>query len=399
MEKHCVLVNYSVRKSKKNKEGLSPIECSITYNGERIYFVTGKSVLASDWIKDKQIVRGKTEKAKLINDYLVQFRNKIYQKEVELMQRGFLITCSLLKEAVLDKVEDTNDKTLLQLIVSHNVEKYELIGKTVAEETFYCFEYSRRLLEEFIKEKYGRADIYLKEIKLGFIQSFHTFLITKKKMSQNTTTKHLVFLKKMMNLAIANSYLTFNPISIYKIEREKVEIDFLDQEELRKIVNFDSTLERLERAKDMFLFGCFTGLAYIDIKTLSKENIVKDDEGRLWIKKKRIKTGVLSRIPLLPMAKMILDKYKGKEKLLPIQDPSDVNRYLKDIAVLCGITKNITFHTSRHTFASTVTLANNISIEVVAKMMGHTNTRMTNHYAKLVDNCIAEQMDKLTDQF
>lgn len=218
-------------------------------------------------------------------------------------------------------------------------------------------------------------------------------------MAQNSSTKHLKLLKKIINLSVANSYMAFNPFSTYKVEREPVDIDFLDEEELRKIINFDTPLPRLERAKDMFLFGCFTGLSYIDIKTLTPEHFEKDSVGRIWIKKRRVKTGVLSRIPLLPIAKLILDKYKGGDKLLPIQDPADINKYLKDIAILCGINKRICFHTSRHTFASTVTLANNISLEVVSKMLGHTNTRMTAHYAKLIDKCIGEQMDKLMDTF
>lgn len=168
---------------------------------------------------------------------------------------------------------------------------------------------------------------------------------------------------------------------------------------MKKNWDLDTPLPRLERTKDMFLFGCFTGLSYIDIKTLAPEHFEKDNTGRIWIKKRRFKTGVLSRIPLLPIAKLILDKYKGGEKLLPIQDPADINKYLKDIAILCDIKKRITFHTSRHTFASTVTLANNISLEVVSKMPGHTNTRMTTHYAKLIDKCIGEQMDKLMETF
>lgn len=145
--------------------------------------------------------------------------------------------------------------------------------------------------------------------------------------------------------------------------------------------------------------GCFISLSYIDIKTLTPEHFERDNSGRIWIKKRRVKTEILSRIPLFPIAKMILDNYKGGDKLLPIQDPADVNKYLKDIAILCGTNKRITFHTSRHTFASTVTLANNISLEVVSKMLGHTNTRMTTHYAKLIDKCISEQMDKLMDVF
>lgn len=399
MEKHCTMVYFSLRESKQNKKGLSPIEVSITTNGKRIYFSTGKQASAADWNKEKQAVKGKSEEAQLINGYLVQLRNKIYQKEIELLQKGYLITAELLKEAITDKVEALNEKTLLDVLNEHNTERKAMVGKTVAPATYWVFEYTGRLFKEFIQKKYERKDLYLREINLGFIQGFHAYLLGEKKMGQNSCTKHLKFLKKLLNLAVANSYISYNPVNAYKVEREPVEVDFLDEEELRKIINFDTPLPRLERAKDMFLFGCFTGLSYIDIKTLTPEHFEKDSAGRIWIKKRRVKTGVLSRIPLLPIAKLILDKYKGGEKLLPIQDPADINKYLKDIAILCGINKRICFHTSRHTFASTVTLANNISLEVVSKMLGHTNTRMTAHYAKLIDKCIGEQMDKLMDTF
>lgn len=399
MEKHCTMVYFSLRESKQNKKGLSPIEVSITTNGKRIYFSTGKHVPATDWDKEKQAVKGKSEEAQLINGYLIQLRNKIYQKEIELLQKGYLITAELLKEAITDKVEALNEKTLLDVLNEHNTERKAMVGKTVAPATYWVFEYTGRLFKEFIQKKYERKDLYLREINLGFIQGFHAYLLGEKKMGQNSCTKHLKFLKKLLNLAVANSYISYNPVNAYKVEREPVEVDFLDEEELRKIINFDTPLPRLERAKDMFLFGCFTGLSYIDIKTLTPEHFEKDSAGRIWIKKRRVKTGVLSRIPLLPIAKLILDKYKGGKKLLPIQDPADINKYLKDIAILCGINKRICFHTSRHTFASTVTLANNISLEVVSKMLGHTNTRMTAHYAKLIDKCIGEQMDKLMDTF
>ena len=399
MEKHCTMVYFSLRESKQNKKGLSPIEVSITTNGKRIYFSTGKHVPATDWNKEKQAVKGKSEEAQLINGYLIQLRNKIYQKEIELLQKGYLITAELLKEAITDKVEALNEKTLLDVLNEHNTERKAMVGKTVAPATYWVFEYTGRLFKEFIQQKYKRKDLYLREVNLGFIQGFHAYLLGEKKMGQNSCTKHLKFLKKLLNLAVANSYISYNPVNAYKVEREPVEVDFLNEEELRKIINFDTPLPRLERAKDMFLFGCFTGLSYIDIKTLTPEHFEKDSAGRIWIKKRRVKTGVLSRIPLLPIAKLILDKYKGGKKLLPIQDPADINKYLKDIAILCGINKRICFHTSRHTFASTVTLANNISLEVVSKMLGHTNTRMTAHYAKLIDKCIGEQMDKLMDTF
>lgn len=372
---------------------------TIGANGERAEFQTGRKIEAENWDNGKQQAKGKTSEAKLLNSFLNQLRNKVYLKEIELMQRGFLITAKLLRDAVTDKVEALNEKTLFQVLAEHNDEQEKLIGKGISKSTHWLSEYTYRLLKEYVEKKYRRTDLYLRELNIGFIQAFHTFLKTDRGMAQNSATKHLKLLKKIINIAVANSYITFNPFITYKIEREPVEIDFLDEEELRKIINFDTPLPRLERAKDMFLFGCFTGLSYIDIKTLAPEHFEKDGTGRIWIKKRRVKTGVLSRIPLLPIAKLILDKYNGCEKLLPIQDPADINKYLKDIAILCDIKKRITFHTSRHTFASTVTLANNISLEVVSKMLGHTNTRMTTHYAKLIDKCIGEQMDKLMDTF
>ena len=184
-----------------------------------------------------------------------------------------------------------------------------------------------------------------------------------------------------------------------EVVREPVTPDYLDEEELQRIIEFDSPIERLVITRDMFLFGCFTGLSYIDIKTLTNEHFETDKDGRRWIKKRRVKTNVLSRIPVLPMAQSILDKYSGGKKLLPLQDATDINRNIKDIATLCAIDKKVTFHTSRHTFATTVTLANDIPLEIVSQMMGHTNTRMTSHYAKVIDKSIGCQMDTLVDRF
>ena len=390
---------FFIRESKARKNGNVPIEVMITVNGERNSFSTGKQIAIEKWDKTKQQVKGKDQETQNLNNYLKAIKAKLYQKEAELLERGFIITAQILYDAYFDKVESLKERSLFEVFEEHNQEQEKLVGNGVSKATHWVSVYTIRLLREFVQQKYKREDLYLRELNLNFIQSFHSFLRIDKDMAQNSSTKHLKLLKKIINLSVANSYMAFNPFSTYKVEREPVDIDFLDEEELRKIINFDTPLPRLERAKDMFLFGCFTGLSYIDIKTLTLEHFEKDNAGRIWIKKRRVKTGVLSRIPLLPIAKLILDKYKGGEKLLPIQDPADINKYLKDIAILCDIKKRITFHTSRHTFASTVTLANNISLEVVSKMLGHTNTRMTTHYAKLIDKCIGEQMDKLMDTF
>lgn len=348
MENHCVAVKFSLRESKVNKSGLSPIEASISYNRERIYVSTGKFAKASKWNKQKQQVRGDSPESTLANNFLIEFRNNIYRKEIELMKKGYMVTVRLLKDAALNRIESLNPKTLMQVISEYNDDKKRLVGNGISPSTYYCLEHSRRLLVEFMQKSYKRDDIQLNETNLGVIHSFHTFLMSEKGMAQNTCTKHLKYLKAVVNWAVSNNYIQYNMTAAYKVEREPVDIDFLTEEELRKIINFDTPIPKLEKARDFFLFGCFTGLAYIDIKTLEPNHFEKDSEGRIWIKKKRVKTGVLSRIPLLPMAKMILEKYKGGNRLIPIQDASDINKYLKDIAILCHIDKNITFHTSSH---------------------------------------------------
>lgn len=399
MKRSSFSIQFFIRDCRIKKDGSVTIEVKITINGKRSFFSTGKNITAENWDKVKQIAKGKSEESQNINNFLKALKNRLYEKEVELMERGYIVTAELLKDSYFNKVDSLKEKTLLEVFIEHNENQAKNVGNGVAKATHWISVYTLRLVKEYILQKYERNDIYLRELNLNFIQSFHTFLKIDKGMKQNSATKYLKQLKKIINIAVANSYMTFNPFATYKIEREPVEIDFLDEEELRRIINFDTPIPRLEKAKDMFLFGCFTGLSYIDIKTLALEHFEKDSVGRIWIKKRREKTGILARIPLLPIAKLILDKYRGNERLLPIQDPADINKYLKDIAILCNINKRICFHTSRHTFASTVTLANNISIEVVSKMLGHTNTRMTSHYAKLIDESIGSQMDKLTDLY
>lgn len=386
---------FFIRESKARKNGNVPIEVMITVNGERNSFSTGKQIAIEKWDKTKQQVKGKDQETQNLNNYLKAIKAKLYQKEAELLERGFIITAQILYDAYFDKVESLKERSLFEVFEEHNQEQEKLVGNGVSKATHWVSVYTIRLLREFVQQKYKREDLYLRELNLNFIQSFHSFLRIDKGMAQNSSTKHLKLLKKIINLSVANSYMAFNPFSTYKVEREPVDIDFLDEEELRKIINFDTPLPRLERAKDMFLFGCFTGLSYIDIKTLTPEHFEKDNTGRIWIKKRRVKTGVLSRIPLLPIAKLILDKYKGGEKLLPIQDPADINKYLKDIAILCGINKRICFHLARHTFATTITLAKGVPIETVSKMLGHTNIQTTQIYARITNSKISNDMEDL----
>ena len=269
----------------------------------------------------------------------------------------------------------------------------------VKKDTVYSYERTYDILKDFMRLIYKRNDLALQELNLSFIEKFNVYLRSELKHKKNTAVKHLRCLMRVVNVAVANRHLSFDPFLNFKAQREVCERVFLTEEELRILINKDFRIKRLERVRDLFVFCCFTGLSYSDVKTLRPEHFETDANGRTWIKKKRVKTGVLFRVPLLPIPKLILEKYKGGDKLLPVVDLSSTDAYLKEIAELCGINKNISSHTARFTFATTVTITNRISLEVVSKMMGHTNTRMTSHYAKIIDKYIGEEMDRLNELY
>lgn len=399
MERHTYTINFWVSPSNARKNGTAPINVTITLNGQRASFSSNKKVNPNDWDATRQRVKGTNETAKLINESLLLIKNKIYKKEVELLERGYILTADLLRDAYQDKIDAIQTKTLNQIYQEFLDSLIKVVGKGTSEATYYNYNRTFDLLKEYMKKKFKRDDMFLLELNYSFMADFNVFLKTEYKQKKNTTVKHLKCLKRVVNIALANKYLQIDPFLNYKVERENVEKDFLTEEELRAIINKDFSLPRLERVRDIFIFSCFTGLSYSDVKTLNESHFIQDEEGRIWIKKHRVKTGVLSRIPLLPIPKLILEKYKGGDKLLPVIDISSTDSYLKEIADLCGINKRVSYHTARFTFATTVTITNRISLEVVSKMMGHTNTRMTSHYAKIVDKYIGEEMDKLMNSY
>ena len=395
MERHTYSVNFSASPSKARKTGLMPIFVTIRQNGERVTFTTGKYIHPNEWDAVKQKAKGKSETAQAINTYLLQLRNKIYRKELELMDRGYIVNPSTLRDACLEKVESIRSKSLCQIFQEYIDDARKSIGIDVKKDTVYSYERTYDLLKDYMKVTYKRNDFALQELNLSFIDKFNVYLRSELKHKKNTAVKHLRCLMRVVNVAVANRHLSFDPFLNFKAQREICERVFLTEEELQILINKDFRIKRLERVRDLFVFCCFTGLSYSDVKTLTPEHFETDSHGRIWIKKKRVKTGVLFRVPLLPIPKLILEKYKGGDKLLPVVDLSSMDAYLKEIAELCGINKNISSHTARFTFATTVTITNRISLEVVSKMMGHTNTRMTSHYAKIIDKYIGEEMDKL----
>ena len=396
MKRRSFATTFCVSPSRVRKNGLSPINLTISYNGSRCSVATGRLVKYEDWDNRRQRVKGNSNEARAINEHLQLMKTRLLEKEDELLERGYMVNADTLRDALLEKIDTLQTKTLLQLFREYLLDREaDMQCGKIAKDTYFNINRAYELVREYIEYRYKRKDISLVELNHSFIVAFHTFLLNNCKHKQNTAVKSLRILKQVINVALADRHLPSDPFSKFRIKREVVERDFLTNEELERVINHNFKTPRLERARDVFIFACYTGLSYSDLITLKLEHIVHDDNGRVWIKKHRVKTGVLFRVPLLPIPKLILEKYRDDEQLLPVRDISTFDEYLKEIAELCNISKRVSAHTARYTFATTVTLTNRVSIDVVAKMMGHTNTRMTSHYAKVIDDYIAEEMDKL----
>ena len=268
-------------------------------------------------------------------------------------------------------------------------------GKSTVEKYDRCC----RRLENFLSNIYNIGDIAVKDINHMFITDFENYLRTSCKCGENTTAKFIQTFKTVVILAKNNGWIYSDPFANYKIRIKRVDRGYLTEQEIQTMLKKKFASKRLEQVRDIFIFSCLTGLAYIDLKNLTKEDIQIAFDGKPWIMTSRQKTDTPVRVPLLKIPQDILKKYDGKlpkGQLLPVLSNQKLNSYLKEIADLCGITKNVTFHLARHTFATTMTLAKGVPIETVSKMLGHTNIQTTQIYARITNDKISRDMQLLS---
>lgn len=293
----------------------------------------------------------------------------------------------------------------MDIFKQHNEQMKALVNKEFSPLTLERYETSFRHTQEFMKWKYKIHDIDIKQLKYEFITDYEFWLKSERNCDHNTSIKYLSNFKKIVHICIKNGWLDRDPFVGFKMAKREVERPFLVQEELDKIINKKFLMPRLSQVRDIFIFCCYTGLAYADVEKLTREEITTGIDGEKWIWTSRQKTDSTTRIPLLPPALEILDRYEddpqcvNKRRLLPVLSNQKMNNYLKEIADACDITKKMTFHTARHTFATTVTLTNGVPIETVSKMLGHRNLKTTQHYAKILDLKVSEDMKALRSKF
>lgn len=404
MKRSSFNVLFFLKKTKLLKNGEASVCMRITVDGTRVENNIRKSIDPSLWSQAKESARSKSRKSCDLNAYIENARIKLHQIFCELEEQNQPITARLLQEIFFGQDKEPEAvRNLIGTMQEHNDQCRALVGKDYALITVRRYEGCKRYLAELIRQKYGKDNLPLAEVNGELVRAFEFYLKTEKECQQNTIIRYMKCLKKITNLAQANEWIAKDPFIGIKFHEKEVIREFLTMDELLTIYHKEFPLERITVVRDVFIFAAFTGLAFIDVQQLSPEHIVKDNNGNLWIRKPRQKTKNMCNIPLLDIPLEILRKYadylacKKKGVLLPVPCNQKMNSYLKEIADLCLIKKNLTTHTARHSYATSVCLANGVSIENVAKMLGHTNIKMTQHYARVLDSSILKDMNNVRD--
>lgn len=386
---------------------LLPVYMRITINGKRFEVSSNRSIEPSRWSVTAGKVKGNSEEARVFNHHLDYMKQKVYEYQAQMIREGQPFTMESLKEKWFGhkKREQTHPQTLLSVFKSHNDQLKALIGLDCSKATHTKYNTTYDHTAEFIKCKFQKTDLDIISISYSFITDFEFWLKTEKKCCHNTAIKYISNLRKIINLCLKNGWLVKDPFVGFKMTKKEVVRDYLTEAELQTLMTKEITNIRIKQVRDIFLFSCFTGLAYIDAKRLKRSQIVPGIDGEEWIFTSRKKTDSPTRLPLLPVVQKIVETYAdhpvcaATDSLLPVPSNCKLNAYLKEIADVCGIQKNLTFHIARHTFATTVTLSNGVPIETVSKMLGHKSIKITQIYAKIIDRKVSDDMKILRDKY
>jgi site-specific recombinase XerD len=385
----------------KIKNGQAPIWARVTVDGIRVEISIKQSINPENWNPEKGQAKGTKEDVRSLNNYIDQVRSQLFACYQKLLSDKRLVTAEAIKNMYLGK--DEREHSLMTLIECHNTE----LKDSLEWGTMKNYHTTQKYVRLFLKEKLHTSDIFLSHLNYKFIFDFELFIKAfqpldhHKPCGQNTVMKHIERLRKMINLAIRNEWLLRDPFAKFKSSFIKTSREFLTPGELKAIEQKQFSIARLQQVKELFIFSCYTGLSYIDVMNLTPENISIGIDSNLWLNTNRQKTNNAVRVPLLPKALDMIEKYKthpkalAEGKLFPNISNQRLNSYLKEIADLCEIDKNLTFHFARHTFATTITLTNEVPIETVSKLLGHSSIRTTQIYAKVVEKKVQEDMNML----
>ena len=387
---------FYINRSKQKKNGKCPIMGRITIDGEQVQYSTGKETFSELWDSRKGRCKGTGEEVKEINRYLQAKDGQANAKYQELVwQRGY-ITAELLKRELLEE-----DK-LLEEAHLFIEDKRPCVGISVAKPTFANYIYAAQLIESYLRERLGQEDIRYSQLDYGFIEGLDFYLKSERNLSLATIQIVVVFLRKLISIGQLKKYIRIDPFVDYKAELPHRIRRYLTTEELQRVLQTPIIDKQFERARQLFLFCAFTGLARVDMQRLKPKHIIRNADGTEEIRIKRQKTDVEAIIPLLPIAGQILSLYikdkKADELIFPNLTIRKASFACVNIGQICRIEKGLTFHMARHTFSTTICLSNGISMETLSKMLGHSNIGTTQIYGKITDHKIQEDMTALTDR-
>ena len=396
MTTQSLKILFVISATRKNKKGLVPLVCRLTYSGSRKPFATGLFVNPNHWFSKLQLAKPPNEENTFINTELSLIRNKINQAFLMLQIQGNAFTAA-------DIYNQYKGKPIRKDIgiIKHYQEylnKYQkLIGIEIKQITWNKFFYIQKDLKDFLKFKYHKNDILLKDLDYSFILDFEYYLKTEKLQKQVTVNKALQRFKKVVKTALTENLIDYYPFIEHKPKRVVTNVVYLTTEELNKLEKYSFSQRRLEEVRDMFVFCCYTGLAYNEMSKLESKHIELGFDGMQWIKLIRDKTNKVISVPLLPKAISILEKYQEHKNMLPVISNQKFNSYIKEIAEIIGIEKTLTHHTARKTFASTVLLYNDVPMEIVSELLGHSKLSTTQeHYARVVQKKVSEHIFSLS---
>lgn len=403
MEKSFGLM-FFLKKSKFDKDRQPTIYLRITANGKSAEISTRQRCDQSNWNTGAGRIEGRTDNARSINAELDILQRKAYDKRKILLDSDKPVTAENIKLLMLGKELDEPRHMLMEQFRRHNEQMAALVGKEYAPGTLERYTTAYKHTLSYLQSRYNVSDIDITKLDFDFITEFEFWLKTTRNCDHNSTIKYLSNMRKIVNRCIRSGWLQRDPFMGFKMTKREIERVALTEFELKAISEKPLHTERLAAVRDIFLFSCYSGLAYADVKKLKRSEIIIGIDGEKWIVSKRQKTDVAARIPLLPRALAIIEKYKDYKQpeaygpVLPVLSNQKMNAYLKEIADLCGIQKNLTYHLARHTFATTVTLSNGVPIETVSKMLGHRNLKTTQHYARILDIKISNDMKVLREK-
>lgn len=386
----------------RQKNQLYPLYIRIYVDSARTEIATTHYIDLKAWDSKKMRVKPSTQNALFFNSYIDNVQSKIKNLFIKAIGSSEPISAKILKDKFTGIDTAPQHKTILQAYEYHNLKMQELVkvGKVVAA-TLKRHEITLNKVRKFIEKRYKTNDKALPELRLVFVTEFEHFLLTVEKIQNNTAHKYIKNLKKIVNMAVGLDWIPSNPFNNFRCSYHSPERDILTQSDLDVLMNKKFATERLREVRDVFIFCCYTGFAYADLYNFEKNAVMIGLDGNYWLSTNRQKTGTKEKVPLLPIALEIIDRYNEHEycvkynKLLPVNSNQRYNNYLKELADVCGINKHLTSHIARHTFATTVTLANGVPIETVSAMLGHTSIRTTQIYAKVVESKMSADMELL----